>query len=150
MKDLEIEIAKLDQEIISLDKKATEAYQHKDYKTEDKFQAEIDLRNPKLQELRKKLFQNYEDVFQLEKGILEKYENKPVTMAIFGKVCQIGMPLLREISLEKTLDGKKFAYIKFDSTDGFTGKIEQTKMYWNKYVVQEVIERLSKILKELD
>jgi len=150
MKDLEIEIAKLDQEIISLDEKATQAYQHKDYKTEDKFQAEIDLRNPKLQELRKKLYDNYEESYRMAKGVLEKFENKPITMAIVGKVCQIGMPLLREISLEKTLDGKKFAYIKFDSTDGFTGKTEQTKMYWQRYVVKEVIERLSKILKELD
>lgn len=150
MKDIEIEIAKLDQEIIDLDKKATEAYKLKDLKTEDKFQAEIDLRNPKLQELRKKLYDNYEKIYRMDKGILEKYEGKSITMAVFGKVCQVTTPLIREISLEKTHEGKKFAYLKLDSTDGFTGKIEQTKMYWNKYVVQEVIERLSKILKELD
>lgn len=150
MKDLEIQVAELAGEIIEFDKKATEAFKLKDFKTEDKFQAEIDVRNLKLAELRKKLFSEYESLFQLEKGILEKYENMPITMAIFGKVCQVTPPTIREISLEKTHEGKKFAYLKLDSTDGFTGKIEQTKMYWNKYVVQEVIERLSKVIKELN
>lgn len=146
---IEKNVYELAVEIEDLDKLATDAYKLRDFKTEDKYQKEIDKKYSEKNILIKKLLDHYSDLKEKSTDILEKYAESEIFMSIFGKICQVTQPMIREISLQNVSDNKKYAYVKLDATDAYTGKIQQTKIYWSKYTIEEMIQGLTRVLKEM-
>lgn len=146
--DIEKNIYRLAEEILELDRLATEAYKLRDFKTEDKYQEQIDKKYKEKNILIKKLLTFYSDLQEKSTDVLEKYADAEIYMSIIGKISQVSQPIIREISLQKARD-RNYAYVKLDATDGLTDKVQQTKIYWTKGTVKEMIEGLTRVYKEM-
>lgn len=146
---VEKDIYDLAVEIEKLDKLATDAYKIHDFKTEDKYQEQINKKVDEKNILIKKLLDYYEYLGNKSTDVLEKYTDSQIYMGIIGKIAQVTQPFVREISLYKGKDDEKFTYVKLDATDGYTGKVQQTKIYWSKQTVRDMIDGLTRVFKEM-
>lgn len=146
---VEKDIYNLALEIENLDKLATEAYKIRDFKTEDKYQEQINKKVDEKTILIKKLLDYYEYLTTKSTDVLEKYADSEQFMSIIGKIAQVTQPFIREISLFEGKDHRKYAYVKLDATDGYTGKVQQSKIYWSKETIKDMIEGLTRVFKEM-
>ena len=147
--EMEKRVYQLNIEISDLDKLATDAYKIRDFKTEDEYQEKINQKVDEKKKLTGKLAEYYLKDKERSNEILEKFANSEIFMGIIGKIAQVSQPFVREISVHRAGDGTKYAYVKLDATDGYTDKVQQTKIYWSKHTVQEIIEGLTRVFKEL-
>ena len=147
--EIEKRVYQLNIEIQDLDQLATDAYKKQDFKTEDVYQKQIDKKVDEKKQLTDKLVAYYQETSDRSTDILEKFADSEIFMGIIGKINQVTQPFIREISLHKAKEGKNYAYVKLDATDGYTDKVQQTKIYWSKETVREMIEGLTRVLREM-
>ena len=147
--EIEKRVYQLNIEIQDLDQLATDAYKKQDFKTEDVYQKQIDKKVDEKKQLTDKLVAYYQETSDRSTDILEKFADSEIFMSIIGKINQVTQPFIREISLHKAKEGKNYAYVKLDATDGYTDKVQQTKIYWSKETVREMIEGLTRVLREM-
>ena len=148
--EIEKRVYQLNIEIQDLDQLATDAYKKQDFKTEDMYQLQIDKKVDEKKQLTDKLVAYYQETSDRSTDILEKFADSEIFMSIIGKINQVTQPFIREISLHKAKGGENYAYVKLDATDGYTDKVQQTKIYWSKETVKEMIEGLVRVLKEIE
>ena len=144
-KNLESNLAELNDKISELNHNADKAYRNKDYQMEDIWDSEAKPFIVQREEVRKQLFEQYGKLFKMQEEILDKYENFPITLGITTQgLAWVGSLTLREISAHKSGD-RNYIYFKVDGTNGKTGGTEQLKLYLDGTDAETIIERVTEI-----